>query len=77
MKLTCGVDEGRVELLGEQRVGHVPEELLQQSRHVMDAVLLVQLDVHAAVELLPQLKEGEKEKRERGEGGGFRNILCT
>ena len=64
MKLTCGVDEGRVELLGEKRVGHVPEELLQQSSHVVNAVLLVQLDVDAAIELLAQLEMEEKEDSE-------------
>lgn len=58
MKFTCGVDESCVELLGEERVGHVPEELLQQGCHIVDAVLLIQLDVDAAVELLTQLKEG-------------------
>lgn len=52
MKPTCGVDEGRVELLGQKRVGHVPEELLQQRSHIVNAVLLVQLDVDAAIKLL-------------------------
>lgn len=55
---TRGVDEGRVELLGQQGVGHVPEELLQQRGHIVNAVLLIQLDVPAAVELLAQLREG-------------------
>lgn len=49
---TCGVNEGRVELLGEKGVRHVPEELLQQSSHVVNAVLLVQRDVNAAIKLL-------------------------
>lgn len=68
MPLTCGVDEGRVELLGEQRVGHVPEELLQQSGHVVNAGLLVQLDGDAAVELVAQLQPGQKEERREEEG---------
>lgn len=54
---TCGVDEGRIEFPGQERVGHVPEELLQQRCNVMDAVLFVQLDVDTAVELLTQLSE--------------------
>lgn len=57
-KPTRGVDEGRIELLGQQGVGHVPEELLQQRGHIVNAVLLIQLDVHATVELLAQLREG-------------------
>lgn len=52
IKPTCGVDEGRVELLGQKRVGHVPEELLQQRSHIVNAVLLIQLDVDAAIKLL-------------------------
>lgn len=72
MKFTCGVDEGRVELLGEEGVRHVPEELLQQGRHVVDAMLLIQLDVNAAIKLLTQLKDGQKEarwrRRKRGRG---------
>lgn len=52
MAPTCGVDEGCVELLGQERVRHVPEELLQQRSHIMDAVLLIQLNVDAAVKLL-------------------------
>lgn len=53
--LTCGVNECRVELFGKQRVSHVPEEFLQKRGHVMDTVFLVQLHVHTAVKLLPQL----------------------
>lgn len=51
-ELTCGVYEGGVELFGEQRVRHVPQELFQQCCHVMDAVFLIHLDVNAAVKLL-------------------------
>ena len=55
--LTHGVDEGSVELLGEQRVRHVPQEFLQQCSHVMDTVLLIQLHVHTPIKLLPQLQQ--------------------
>lgn len=72
MRFTCCVDESRVELLGEQRVRHVPEELLQQGCHIVDAVLLIQRDVDTAIKLLAQLKEGQKKKkrarRKRGRG---------
>lgn len=54
--LTVGVQEGGVQLSGQQRIRHVSEELFEQRRHVMDAVLLVQLDVHAHVEVLHQLR---------------------
>lgn len=43
--LTHAVDECGIELFGEQWVWHVPQELFQKSRHVMDAVLLIQLDL--------------------------------
>lgn len=62
MMPTCGVDEGRVELLGQKRVRHVPEELLQQRSYIMNAVVLVQLDVNAAIKLFTQLK-GEKRRK--------------
>lgn len=52
MELTCGVYEGSVELLGEQRVRHVPEELLQESSHIMNAVFFVQLDFDTTIKLL-------------------------
>lgn len=52
MKRTCGVDEGCVEFLGQKRVRHVPEELLQQCSHIMNAVLFVQLNVNATIKLL-------------------------
>lgn len=68
MKLTCGVDEGCVELPGEQRVRHVPEELLQQSCHVVHAVVLVQLDVDAAVKLLTKLRSRHAGENERKRG---------
>lgn len=54
--LTVGVQEGGVQLSGQQRIRHVSEELFEQRRHIMDAVLLVQLDVHAHVEVLHQLR---------------------
>lgn len=54
--LTVGVQEGRVELSGQQRIGHVSEELFEQRCHIMDAVLLVQLDVHPYIEVLSQLR---------------------
>lgn len=42
----------------------------------MNAVLLVQLDVDAAVKLLAELKEGMRRKEKEGNGGGgLRNIL--
>lgn len=76
--LTCGIDEGRVELLREERVGHVPEELLEKGGHVMNAVVLVQLHVHAAIKLVTQLKEnGSRGKGEQKGKGRFRNILCS
>lgn len=53
--LTVGVQEGGVELSGQQGIRHVSEELFEQSRHVMDAVLLVQLDVGPHVKVIPQL----------------------
>ena len=52
---TVGVQEGGVELSGQQRIRYVSEKLFEQRRHVMDAVLLIQLDVHPHVEVLPQL----------------------
>lgn len=55
--LTRCVDEGRVELSCQQRVGKVSEELLQQSSYVMDAVLLVQVYVPPLVQLLVKLDE--------------------
>lgn len=75
MRRTGGVDESCVELLGEERVGHVPEELLQQSRHIVDAVLLIQRDVNATVKFLTQLKDKKKRWPRRERGRGLRNIL--
>lgn len=54
---TVSVQEGGVELPGQQRVRHVAQELLEQRRHVVHAVLLVQLDVHPHVEVFTQLRE--------------------
>lgn len=43
--LTHAVDECGIELFGEQWVRHVSQELLQKRSHIMDAVLLIQLDL--------------------------------
>lgn len=64
MMPTCGVDKGRVELLGQKRVGHVPEELLQQRSYIVNAVVLVQLDVDATIELFTQLKRSSHKEKE-------------
>lgn len=49
---TEGIDESCVQLPGEQGVWHVPQELLQQGSHIMDAVLLLQGDINPTVKLL-------------------------
>lgn len=54
--LTVGVQEGGVQLSGQQRIGHVSEELFEQGGHVVNAVVLVQLDVHPQVKILAQLR---------------------
>lgn len=54
--LTVGVQEGRIELSGQQGVRHISEELFEQRRHIMDALLLIQLDVGPHVKVVPQLR---------------------
>ena len=53
--LTAGGDERQVEVPGEERLGQVSEELLQQGAHVVRVVLLRQLHLLARVKFLPQL----------------------
>lgn len=50
---TIGMQEGGVELSGQQRIRHVPQKLFEQCCHIVDAVLLIQLDVNAHVKVLP------------------------
>lgn len=54
---TVSVEKGGVKLSRQQRIRHVPQELFEQRRHVVHAVLLVQLDVHPHVEVFTQLLE--------------------
>lgn len=58
--LTGGVQEGRVELSGQQRIRDVSEKLFEQRCHVMDALLLIQLDVHPHVKVLKQLRSTQR-----------------
>lgn len=53
---TESVDECCVELPGEKGVRHVPEELLQQGCHIVNAVLLFQTDINPTVKFLTQLE---------------------
>lgn len=46
------MQERWIELSGQQRIRHVPQELFEKCCHIVDAVLLVQLDVHPHVEVL-------------------------
>lgn len=68
--LTIGVQEGRVELSGQQRIGHVSEELFKQSGHIVNTVLLFQLDIHPHVKILPQLGT----RTRRGKEGKMTNV---
>lgn len=54
--LTESIDEGCVQLPGEKGVRHVPQELLQQGSHVMNAVLFLQGDINPTVKFLTQLE---------------------
>lgn len=49
---TESIDEGCVQLPGEKGVRHVPQELLQQGSHIMDAVLFLQRDIDPTVKFL-------------------------
>ena len=49
---TESIDESCVQLPGEKGVRHVPQELLQQGGHIMNAVLFLQGDVDPAVKFL-------------------------
>lgn len=50
---TVGMQEGGVELSGQQRIRHVPQKLFEQCCHIVDTVLLIQLDVNTHVKVLP------------------------
>lgn len=60
--LTGGAQEGAVELSGNQRIRHVPQKLLQQSSHIVDALVLVQENIQSLVKLFPQLEQGRTEE---------------
>lgn len=53
--LTCAADESIIKLSGEQRIRKISQKHLQQSRHVMNAVLLFQMHIHTFIKLLTQL----------------------
>lgn len=64
--LTVGVQEGGVQLSGQQRIRYVSEEFFEQSSHIVNAVLLIQLDVQPHVKILPQLRMRTRTKKEKG-----------
>ena len=55
--LTLDSQQGLVDLAGEQRLGQLPEELLEDGGHVMDAHLVSQDHINAAVKVFPELKK--------------------
>ena len=57
LSLTLDGKQGLVDLAGEQRLGQLPEELLEDGRHVVHADLVSQDHVNAAVKVLPKLKQ--------------------
>ena len=54
--LTLDGKKGLVDVPGEQGLGQLPEELLEDGGHVVDAHLVRQDHVNTAVKILPELE---------------------
>ena len=55
LQLTVDCQKRLQELFGNKRLRQIPEELLEQRGHVVHGDFLVEGDLPAAVEILPQL----------------------
>ena len=55
--LTLDGKQRLVDLAGQQRLGQLPEELLEDGRHVVHADLVSQNHVPAAIKVFPELKQ--------------------
>ena len=60
MSLTLDGQQGLVDLAGEQRLGQLPEELLEDGGHVVDAHLVSQDHINTAVKVFPELKKEQR-----------------
>lgn len=71
---TVGMQECGIELSGQQRIRHVPQELFEKRCHIVDALLLVQLDIHPHVKVLPELVDGETQRKSQQMGKRYAHI---
>ena len=59
LSLTLDGQQGLVDLAGQKRLGKLPEELLEDGRHVVHADLVSQNHVPAAIKVFPELKQDQ------------------
>ena len=60
LSLTLDGQQGLVDLPGQERLGQLPEELLEDGGHVVNAHLVSQDHVNPAVEVFPELKQEDE-----------------
>lgn len=69
------LQEGLVEVSGQQRLRQVPEELLEQRGHVVRTVIRRQLHVTETVELLPQMSNSLLRRGDPEDADGVQAVL--